>query len=91
MKRNMETKSNYLYLPTGPFRTKNSTAPEAVVFNYHSSFLQSVPFCCLLSLEKQGFLSTLHSVFFVIAVAIYLPIVFLLSVLFLVQEGPLGS
>ena len=48
--------------PKGPFRTKNSTAPESVVFCYCRSFLLSVPFSCLLFLEKQALLSTIRSV-----------------------------
>ena len=46
--------------PKGPFCTKNSTAPEAVVFYYRRSFLLSVLFSCLFSLETQAFLSTLR-------------------------------
>ena len=41
-------------LPKGPFRTKNSTAPESVVFCYRRSFLPSVPFSCLFFLEKRS-------------------------------------
>ena len=51
-----------LLLPKGPFRTKNSTASESVVFCYRRSFLLSVPFSCLFSLEEQALLSTHHSV-----------------------------
>ena len=49
--------------PKGPFRTKNSTAPESVVFCYRRCFLLCVPFSCLFLLEKQALLSTVHSVF----------------------------
>ena len=42
-------------LPKGPFRTKNTTALNSVVFYYCSSFLQSVAICCLLSLKTSGF------------------------------------
>ena len=48
--------------PKGPFRTKNGTAPESVVFCYRRSFLLSVPFSRLLFLEKQAFPSTLRTV-----------------------------
>ena len=48
--------------PKGPFRTKNSTALDSVVFCYRRSFLLSVPFSCLFFLEKQALLSTLRSV-----------------------------
>ena len=40
------------FIPKGPFRTKNSTEPESVVFCYRRSFLLSVPFSCLFFLEK---------------------------------------
>ena len=53
---------NLSELPKGPFRTKNSTALESVVFCYRRSFSLSVPFSCLLSLQKQALLSTLRSV-----------------------------
>ena len=46
----------------GPCYTKNSTALESVVFCYRRSFSLSVPFSCLLSLEKQVLLSPLRSV-----------------------------
>ena len=42
-------------LPKGPFRTKNSTAPESVVFCYRRSFSLSVPFCCLFFLKNKHF------------------------------------
>ena len=48
-------------LPKGPFRTKNTTALESVVFCYRRSFLLSIPFSCLFFLEKQALLSTLRS------------------------------
>ena len=37
-------------LPKGPFRTKNTTALNSVVFYYCRSFLLSVAICCLISL-----------------------------------------
>ena len=40
--------------PKGPFRTKNSTAPESVVFCYRRSFLLSVPFPCFFFWEKTS-------------------------------------
>ena len=40
-------------LPKGPFRTKNSTGPESVVFCYRRSFLLSVPFSCFSFGSKQ--------------------------------------
>ena len=46
--------------PKGPFCTKNSTAPDSVVFCYRRSFLLSVPFSCLFFLEKQALLSALR-------------------------------
>ena len=52
-------------LPKGPFRTKNSTAPESVVFCYCHSFSLSVPFSLPLSLEKQALLSPLRIVLLV--------------------------
>ena len=75
--------------PKGPFRTKNSTAHESVVFCYRRSFLLSVPFSCLFCLEKQALLSTLSSVL-LLPYRIFLAVVNLLSVLFLVRKGPLG-
>ena len=59
---------DYLFLkcsvpkPKGPCRTKNSTALDSVVFCYRRSFLLTVPFSCLLFLEKQALLSTLRTV-----------------------------
>ena len=50
--------------PKGPFRTKNSTEPESVVFCYRRSFSLSVPFSCLFFLEKQALQSTIRSVLF---------------------------
>ena len=76
-------------VPKGPFRTKNSTAPKAVVFCYRRSFLLSVPFSCLFFLEKQALLSTLRSVL-LLPYRIFLAVVNLLSVVFLVRKGPLG-
>ena len=49
-------------LPKGPFRTKNSTAPESVVFCYRRSFSLSLPFSCFFLLEKPALLLTLRSV-----------------------------
>ena len=43
--------------PKGPFRTKNTTVLESVVFCYRRSFSQYVPFSCLSLLEKQACLS----------------------------------
>ena len=48
--------------PKGPFRTKNSTAPESIVFCYRRSFLLSILFSCRFFLEKQALLSTIRSV-----------------------------
>ena len=48
--------------PKGPFRTKNSTALESVLFRHRRSFSVSVPFSCLFFLEKQALLSPLRSV-----------------------------
>ena len=48
--------------PKGPFRTRNSMAPESVVFCCRRSFLVSVPFSCLLFLGKQALLSSIRSV-----------------------------
>ena len=42
-------------LPKGPFRTKNSTALDSVVFCYRRSFSLSVPFSCLFFLKKKHF------------------------------------
>ena len=78
------------HLPKGPFRTKNSTAPESVVFCYHRSFSLSVPFSCLFVLEKQAFLSPLRSVL-LRPYRIFSPYRNSLSVVFLVREGPLGG
>ena len=36
-------------IPKGPFRTKNATALNSVVFYYRRSFLLSVAICCLIS------------------------------------------
>ena len=47
---------------SGPFRTKNTTAPASVVFCYRRSFSLSVPFSCLMFPEEQAFLSPLRSV-----------------------------
>ena len=59
----VELKNDYvLGFPKGPFRTKNRTALESVVFCYRRSFSLSVPFSCLFCLEKQAFLSPLRSV-----------------------------
>ena len=52
-----------LQKPKGPFRTKNSTAPESVVFCYGRSFLLSVLFSGFFFLEDLALLSTLRSVF----------------------------
>ena len=76
--------------PKGPFRTKNSTAPESVVFCYRRTFSLSVPFFCLSLLEKQALLSTLRSVL-LLPYRILLAVVNLLSVLFLVRKGPFAS
>ena len=75
--------------PKGPFRTKNSTAPESV-FCCRRSFSVSVPFSCLFFLEKQALLSTTRSVCYCCSV-FCLAIANLLSVLFLVRKGPLGN
>ena len=48
--------------PKGPFRTKNSTALDSVVFCYRRSFSLSVPFSCLFLLGKKALQSTLRSV-----------------------------
>ena len=82
---------NYFVLvfPNGPFRTKNSTAPESVVFCYRRSCLLSVPFSCLFFSRITSISE--HSPYrFATAVANLLPVLNLLSVLFLVREGPLG-
>ena len=42
-------------LPKGPFRTKNTTALNSVVFYYRRSFLLSVAICCLIPLKNGGF------------------------------------
>ena len=76
-------------MPKGPFRTKNTTALKSVVFCYGRSVLLSVPFSCRFFLEKQALLSTIRSVS-AIAVAFFLAVVNLLSVLLLVRKGPLG-
>ena len=76
-------------LPKGPFRTKNSTAPESVVFCYRRSFTFCTVFLPLFSRKRS---ISEHSPYrFATAVANLLPVLNLLSVLFLVREGPLGS
>ena len=77
-------------LPQGPFRTKNSTALESVVFCYCRSFSLSVPFSSLFCLEKQAFLSPLRSVL-LRPYRIFSLYRNSLSVVFLVRKGPLGS
>ena len=77
-------------LPKGPFRTKNSTALESVLFCHHSSFSVSVPFSCLFSLEKQALLRPLRSIL-LRPYRICSPYRNSLSVLFLVRKGPLGK
>ena len=76
--------------PKGPFRTKNATAPESVVFCHRRSFSLSVPFSCLFSLEKRGLLSALRSVL-PSSVANLLPVVKSLSVAFLVRKVLVGK
>ena len=50
-------------MPRPTVRTKNSTAPESVVFCHRRSFFAiCTPFSCLFFLEKQALLSTLRSV-----------------------------
>ena len=52
-----KSRSWYWYRPEpkGPFRTKNATALNSVVFCYRRSFLLSVVICCLISLKNSGF------------------------------------
>ena len=74
--------------PKGPFCTKNATALDSVVICYRRSFLLSVPFSCLFR-RKTSFPE--HSPYrFAIAVANLAPVLNLLSVVFLLREGPLG-
>ena len=77
-------------MPKGPFHTKNSTALESVQFCHRRSFSVSVPFSCLLFLEKQALLSPLRSVL-LRPYRICSPYRNSLSVLFLVRKGPLGA
>ena len=82
--------------PEGPFRTKNNTAPESVVFCYRRSFFTLctvfLPLC-----PRKTSISERSPYRFATAVANWLPVLNflsvlnLLSVLFLVREGPLGS
>ena len=78
-------------IPEGPFRTKNSTALESVVFCYRRSFffIFCRVFLPLLSREKQTFLSPLRSVL-LRPYRIFSPHRKSLSVVFLVWKGPLG-
>ena len=41
-------------VPKGPYRTKNTTVLNSVVFYYCRSFLLSVAICCLLSFKNSG-------------------------------------
>ena len=50
-----------LGLRRGPFRTKNATEPEAILFHYHPIFLSAAKWCRF-SQEKQVCMSPLHSV-----------------------------
>ena len=74
----------------GPFRTKNSTALESVLFCRHRSFSVSVLFSCLFFLEKQALLSPPRSVL-LRPYRICFPYRNSLSVQFFVRKGPLGS
>ena len=76
-------------VPKGPFRTKNSTALESVVFCYRRSFSLPVPFSCLFSLDTLAFLRPLRSVL-LRPYRIFFPYRNSLSVVFLVWQGPLG-
>ena len=76
--------------PKGPFRTKNSTALESVLFCHRHRFSVSVPFSCLFFLERQALLSPLRSVL-LRPHRICSPYRNSLSVVFLVREGPMGS
>ena len=67
--------------PEGPFRTKNATALDSVVFWYRLSFLLSVLFSCHFFPRKTSISE--HSPYrFATAVANLLPVLNLLSVLF---------
>ena len=77
------------HLPKGPFRTKNSTELESVVFCYRRSFSLSVVFSCLFCQENQAFLSPLRSVL-LRPYRIFSPYQNSLSVVFSVREVPLG-
>ena len=81
------TRTSPRRLPKGPFRTKNSTALESVVFCYRRSFSLSVPFSCLFCLEKQAFLRPLRSVL-LRPYRIFSPYRNLLSVVFLGKRPP---
>ena len=76
--------------PKGPFRTKNATALNSVVFYYRHSFLLSGAICCLISFKNSGFKAS-AVVFYYRRSTNLLRIVNLLSVVFLVREGPLGN
>ena len=78
--------------PKKPFRTKNSTALESVVFGYRRSFSLSVPFSCLFCLEKKNKHFCALSVAFCYVCTEFSPRHRnSLSVVFFVREGPLGG
>ena len=79
-----------LALPKGPFRTKNATALNSVVFYYRRSFLLSLAICCL-PLKFIDYILNSQKYFHVTYVMDYMAITYFYSpIIFLCNGGTPG-